>query len=64
MLSFVTLTKNLQSFETFLICCFEIRHCTVEQSPELSGHLCITAIVTRSQIFSHTNVAMHVLNGQ
>ena len=32
----------------------------VLRSPGLSGHLCITAMVTRSQIFSHTNVCIVV----
>ena len=32
----------------------------VLQSPGLSGHLCITAMFTRSQIFSHTNVCIVV----
>ena len=32
----------------------------VLRSPGLSGHLCITAMDTRSQIFSHTNVCIVV----
>ena len=33
----------------------------VLRSPGLSGHLCITAMVTRSQIFSHTNALWSAL---
>ena len=60
----VTLLTNVTRYLSNIVTVMGLILCdTVEpvlRSPGLSGHLCITTMDTRSQIFSHTNICIVV----